>query len=73
MGDEVVGIYCRPLDQEEQVDEASYRQLRSSLTFKAPGPCRGLLTTEFSPSFCLAKTARSVLASLLSLIRQTSS
>lgn len=34
MGDKVVGFYCRPPDQEEQVDEAFYRQLRSGLTFR---------------------------------------
>jgi len=28
MGDTVVGVYCRPPDQEEEVDEAFYRQLK---------------------------------------------
>ena len=30
MGDIVVGICCRPLDQEEQVDEAFYGQLEAA-------------------------------------------
>jgi len=28
MGDTVVGVYCRPPDQEEEADEAFYRQLK---------------------------------------------
>jgi len=29
MGDTVVGVYYRPPDQEEEVDEALYRQLKA--------------------------------------------
>jgi len=28
MGDVIVSVYCRPPDQEEEVDEAFYKQLQ---------------------------------------------
>ena len=35
MGDTVVGVYYKPSDQEEDVDEASYRQLKVALWSQA--------------------------------------
>ena len=40
-GGSIVGVYCRPPDQKEEVDEAFYRH-RSSLTITGPGSPEGL-------------------------------
>ncbi|PKU29906.1 rna-directed dna polymerase from mobile element jockey- hypothetical protein [Limosa lapponica baueri] len=48
MGDTVVGVYYRPLDQEEEVDEVFYRQLEIASQSQALG-----LTGEFDyPDIC---------------------
>jgi len=41
----VVGVYCRLLDQEEQVGEALYTADRSIFLFAGPCPHRGLQPT----------------------------
>lgn len=42
IGDTVVDVYYRPPDQDEEVDEAFYKQLEESLTIPSTGSNGGL-------------------------------